>query len=103
MEFKHRLNETEEPKIFKSLRRVAEYYIRASKYITRYTNDYTEEIIYKKNIRKLPDVFKLEKNELVVLLVGKYQLQSKIDSLPDQLTLECHIGKEGEIFAVLVK
>lgn len=102
-----------EPKIYKSLVRIAEYYIRASKYITRYMKEYTEEIVYKRCTIKLPDRFRSEKNDYIVLRVGKYCLENQkwwsgSNGQPDPLLkqmymnieLECHIDNEGKVLAV---
>jgi hypothetical protein len=104
MTHRFRLVEEDEPKIFKSLQRIAEYYIRASKYITRYAIDYTEEIIYKKNVVKLPKEFRIKSNEFAVLKIGKYELQKKecFESLPNLLELQCHIDDRGNILSVYI-
>jgi hypothetical protein len=89
-----------EPKIFKSVDRVAEYYVRASKYITRYLNDYTEEVVYKKKTTKLPDEYKIFAEDHLVLKVGKYDLQETKDLFG--LYLECHIDEKGKVLSIYI-
>ena len=107
---KKQLIPQEEPKIFRSVPRIAEYYVRASKYITRYLKDNSEEIIYKKTTVKLPDSFK-SKNDYVVLKIKKYDLQNAklwgsgenyldIKKTYTNREIECHIGEKGEVNSV---
>jgi len=110
------ITEENEPKIFKSLKRIAEYYLRASKYITRYMKDYTEEVIYKRYTTKLPDSFKSEPNDFLVLRVGKYDFKNKKlwcgpNGVPDpvlkkmytNIEVECHIDQKGNVLAVYLR
>ena len=105
----------EEEKVLKSIARIAEYYVRAAKYISRYLRDYTEEIVYKKNTTKLPDSFKNEE-DFIVLNIGKYDSQnSKLWQRPDgsfdpilkqkycNITFECHIDINGNVLSVCRK
>jgi len=93
-----KLEERKESKIFKSVRRIAEYYIRASKYITRLQKDFNQEFIYKKEVMKLPDTYKMDKNTFVVLNVGKYELQDpEMRDVNFEVKVECHIDEGGRI------
>lgn len=104
MEEKIKLTEQSEPRLFKSLVRIAEYYIRASKYIPRYMRDYTEEVVYKRSTTKLPDSSKTEKDDYLVLKVGKYRFENptlKIKYM--DVEVECHIDESGKILAVYLE
>jgi BarA-like signal transduction histidine kinase len=101
MEEKIKLLEKDEPRLFRSLARIAEYYIRASKYIQRYLRDYTEEIVYKRSTIKLPDSFKTEKNDYLVLNVGKYCFENPtLKNKYLDVGVECHVDEKGKILAV---
>ncbi len=96
----------DEPKIFKSIARIVEYFLRASRYIKRYEIINNTDVIYRKEVTTLPPT----QNNLKVLQVGNYDLQNKnlwtqnkIENLSLEkekylnVKLEVRISKEGEI------
>ena len=99
------ITEELEPKVFKSLKRVAEYFVRASKYIVRYQKEFNEDIIYKKNVLTLPLDHKLNEGATFVIKVGRYDLDWGRKNNPDEeklftnLNVECNINSEGKILA----
>ncbi len=106
----------QEPKIFKSVKRIAEYYLRASRYISRYKKDFCDEIIYTKSVAKLPHSYDKGENAFVILNIGKYDLQNsehwthpvsgevnkELKKLYSNLSLECHIDLCGNILAIYI-
>ena len=90
----YKLTEEKEPKIFKSVRRIAEYYSRALRYISNYRKDWNKELIYRKEVTKLPDDYKMDENDFIVLKVGKYKLEKS------ELDVECHIDMRGKVLDI---
>ena len=68
MEEKIKITAENEHKIYKSIVRIAEYYVRASKYITRYMKEYTEEIVIKG--QQLNFLTVLEAKRTIILYCG---------------------------------
>ena len=99
---RYKLSADKEPTIFKSVARIAEYYIRASKYIKRYMIDFTEEIVYKKNTVKIPDSYSTSEDDYLILTISEYNLQEPIEkNIPcSKLKLECHIDKNGTVLGI---
>jgi hypothetical protein len=104
MEEKIKLLEKNEPRLFRSLVRIVGYYIRASKYIQRYLKDHTEEIVYRRFITKLPDSFKTEENDYLVLKIGKYCFENpNLKNKYIDANVECHIDENGKILAIYLE
>lgn len=100
MKEKIKLLEKDEPRLYKSLIRIAEYYVRASRYINRLLKENTEEIIYKKETTNLPEKFK-KKNDFLVLKVGTYNLESlPLKDIYKNVYVECHINGVGKVLDV---
>jgi hypothetical protein len=103
MEEKIRLLEKDEPKLYRSLVRIAEYYIRASRYISRFLNDENKETIYKRFVTKLSDNVQKDPGTYLVLKVGKYNLENPaLKETYKDVEAECHIDEKGKILAVYV-
>ncbi len=107
----YKLSEEKEPKIFRSVRRLAEYYVRASSYILKFKQDFCKETIYRKEVIKLPDTYKLDKQEYIVLKIGKYSLEdsswwnenelaANLSPMYSNLFLECHIDELGNVMSI---
>jgi predicted MPP superfamily phosphohydrolase len=104
MEEKIKLLQKDEPKLYRSLVRIAEYYVRASKYISRFLNDENKETIYKRFVTKLPENVQKDLGTYLVLRIGKYNLEdSAFKEIYKDVETECHIDEKGKILAVYVK
>ena len=109
------LTEENEPKIFKSVARIGEYFERSYRYIASLRRDFNKTIIYRKEVTKLSDDYKMHDNTKFVLQIGKYNLQnsnwwtSPVNGQKDlfskqydysNLHLECHLDETGKIVAI---
>lgn len=104
MKEKIKLLEKDEPRLYKSLIRIAEYYIRTSKYISRFLNDENKETIYKRFVTKLSDNVHKDPGTYLVLRVGKYNLETPaFKGTYKNIDAECHIDEKGKILAVYVE
>ena len=90
-----------EPTLFKSVSRIAEYYVRASKYIHRLCNDNNQELIYRRFVTKLPENFKENPNDFFILKIGSYNLEDhSLKQIYKNIEVECHIDDNGRIISV---
>lgn len=104
MEKKIKLLEKDEPRLYRSLVRIAEYYVRASKYISRFLNDENKETIYKRFVTKLPENVQKDPGTYLVLRIGKYNLEDPaLKEIYKDVEAECHIDEKGKILAVYVE
>jgi hypothetical protein len=111
------LTRENEPKIFRSVDRIAAYHVSSSKFIASLRKDFEEKIIYRKKVIKLSNDYKMFEEDYVVLKIGKYDLQnsnwwtSAVDGKKDMfskqydysnLDLECHIDQQGKIISIFM-
>jgi hypothetical protein len=109
------LTRENEPKIFKSVDRITDYFERSYRWQSSLRKDFERTIIYRKEVVKLSDEYKMDEKTKFVLLIGKYDLQNSMwwtsienDDKPDkalkyqyeQLSLECHVDEKGKIVAI---
>jgi exosome complex RNA-binding protein Rrp42 (RNase PH superfamily) len=104
MEEKIKLLERNEPRLYRSLVRIADYYVRTSKYISRYLNDENKEVVYKRFVTKLPENVQRDPGTYLVLRIGKYSLEDPtLKETYKDVEAECHIDETGKILAVYVE
>jgi len=102
-----------EPKIFKSVARIATYFAKGYKFMQSLQKDFEKNLIYRREVMRLSDDYKLQEETKHVLKIENYTLQNSdwwkaLDGGEDydlkqtysNLNIECHIGDKGEIIAI---